>query len=114
MCLCVSVYVLRVPFRPLRRIPSSINERTPNTPKTHTLSERTNERHTHTHTHSLSLSLQAKLKKKRMTKYAFDAATSRVVPLTDDSPAWGKHFGQADMVIEVRGWSFFVACGWLW
>lgn len=47
-------------------------------------------------------SAQGKLKKKRMTKYAFDAATSRVVPLTDDSPSWGKHFGQADLVIEVR------------
>ena len=36
-----------------------------------------------------------------MTKYQFDAATSRVVPLTDDNPQWGKHFGQADLVIEV-------------
>ncbi len=37
-----------------------------------------------------------------MTKYNFDATTSRVVPLTDDNANWGKHFGQADMVIEVR------------
>jgi hypothetical protein len=44
---------------------------------------------------------QAKLKKKRLSKYNFDATTSRVVPLTDESPNWGKHFGQADMVIEV-------------
>lgn len=36
-----------------------------------------------------------------MTKYQFDATTSRVVPLTDDSPNWGKHFSQADLVIEV-------------
>lgn len=47
-----------------------------------------------------------------MTKYAFDAATSRVVPLTDDSPMWGTHFGQADMVIEVRGCSGALTAGW--
>jgi enoyl-CoA hydratase/long-chain 3-hydroxyacyl-CoA dehydrogenase len=41
-----------------------------------------------------------KLKRKRMTKFKHNLATSNVTGLTDDSPAWEKHFGQTDMVIE--------------
>lgn len=48
----------------------------------------------------ISDNLKAKLKKKRMTKYEFDSTTSRVVPLTDDTASWGKHFQKADLVIE--------------
>ncbi|EOD20095.1 putative hydroxyacyl-coenzyme A dehydrogenase/3-ketoacyl-coenzyme A thiolase/enoyl-coenzyme A hydratase alpha subunit [Emiliania huxleyi CCMP1516] len=45
-------------------------------------------------------SLGAKLKKKRLTTYTHDAQASRLVGLTDASPAWKKHFAGADMVIE--------------
>ncbi|EOD31453.1 putative hydroxyacyl-coenzyme A dehydrogenase/3-ketoacyl-coenzyme A thiolase/enoyl-coenzyme A hydratase alpha subunit [Emiliania huxleyi CCMP1516] len=45
-------------------------------------------------------SLGAKLKKKRLTTYTHDAQASRLVGLTDGSPAWKKHFAGADMVIE--------------
>eukprot|EP00934_Nitzschia_sp_Nitz4_P004354 Nitzschia sp. Nitz4//scaffold1_size375055//231008//233477//NITZ4_000294-RA/size375055-processed-gene-0.374-mRNA-1//1//CDS//3329541099//4344//frame0 len=41
-----------------------------------------------------------KLKRKRMTRYKYNVATSNVIGLTDDSPAWERHFGNADMVIE--------------
>lgn len=48
----------------------------------------------------VSDNLKGKMKKKRMTKYAYDTTTSRVVGLTDESANWGKQFGKADMVIE--------------
>ncbi|TFJ84159.1 hypothetical protein NSK_004631 [Nannochloropsis salina CCMP1776] len=48
----------------------------------------------------ISDNLKGKMKKKRMTKYAYDTTTSRVVGLTDESANWGKQFGKADMVIE--------------
>lgn len=35
-----------------------------------------------------------------MTKYAMDSTSSRVIPLTDESPSWTKHMNQADLVIE--------------
>uniref|UniRef100_A0A7S2NZB3 enoyl-CoA hydratase n=1 Tax=Leptocylindrus danicus TaxID=163516 RepID=A0A7S2NZB3_9STRA len=41
-----------------------------------------------------------KVKRKRMTKYQHNINTSNIVPLTDDSVSWQKHFGQADLVIE--------------
>lgn len=41
-----------------------------------------------------------KLKRKRMSKYQHNINTSNVVGLTDDSPSWKRHFGNADMVIE--------------
>eukprot|EP00752_Nemacystus_decipiens_P013276 g11763.t1 len=41
-----------------------------------------------------------KLKKKRMTKFEMDTVGSRVIPLTDDSDLWKRHFGSAEMVIE--------------
>lgn len=43
--------------------------------------------------------LQKKVKRRRMTKYEFDSATSRVIPLTDKDN-WGAHFRKCDMVIE--------------
>eukprot|EP00904_Undaria_pinnatifida_P013727 jgi/Undpi1/9485/HiC_scaffold_27.g11941.m1 len=42
----------------------------------------------------------AKLKKKRMTKFEMDTVGSRVIPLTDESDLWKRHFASADMVIE--------------
>jgi enoyl-CoA hydratase / long-chain 3-hydroxyacyl-CoA dehydrogenase len=41
-----------------------------------------------------------KLSRKRMTKFQHNLATSSVVGLSDDSPAWKQHFGNADLVIE--------------
>jgi enoyl-CoA hydratase/long-chain 3-hydroxyacyl-CoA dehydrogenase len=41
-----------------------------------------------------------KLKRKRMTQYQYNLNTSNVTALTDDSPTWQRHFGNADMVIE--------------
>jgi enoyl-CoA hydratase/long-chain 3-hydroxyacyl-CoA dehydrogenase len=44
--------------------------------------------------------LGKKLKKRRMTLYDHDSTLAQVVGLTDDIPAWTRHFGQADLVIE--------------
>ena len=41
-----------------------------------------------------------KLKRKRMTKYKHNIAQSNVIGLTEENPAWKKHFGQTDLVIE--------------
>mmetsp|Transcript_19666 Transcript_19666/g.36706 ORF Transcript_19666/g.36706 Transcript_19666/m.36706 type:complete len:799 (-) Transcript_19666:360-2756(-) len=41
-----------------------------------------------------------KLKRKRLSQFQHNLNTSNVVGLTDDSPTWKKHFGNADMVIE--------------
>jgi enoyl-CoA hydratase/long-chain 3-hydroxyacyl-CoA dehydrogenase len=41
-----------------------------------------------------------KLKRKRMTQFQHNINTSNVIGLTDDSPSWKTHFGNADMVIE--------------
>lgn len=41
-----------------------------------------------------------KLKKKRMTQYQANINSSKVTPLTDESPIWEKYFSQADLVIE--------------
>lgn len=41
-----------------------------------------------------------KLKRKKMTKFEFNINSSNIVPLTDDSESWKKHFGRADMVVE--------------
>jgi enoyl-CoA hydratase/long-chain 3-hydroxyacyl-CoA dehydrogenase len=41
-----------------------------------------------------------KLKRKRMSQFQHNINTSNVVGLTDDSPTWKTHFGNADMVIE--------------
>jgi enoyl-CoA hydratase / long-chain 3-hydroxyacyl-CoA dehydrogenase len=41
-----------------------------------------------------------KLKTKRMTKFQHNINTSNVVGLTDETPSWRKHFGNADLVIE--------------
>src|SRR3546814_636721 len=35
-----------------------------------------------------------------MTQFEYNSATSRVLGLHDDIPAWTKHFSHADMVIE--------------
>lgn len=48
----------------------------------------------------ISDNIGKKLKRRRMTKYAHDSMLSRVVGLTDEHPAWTKHYAQADMVIE--------------
>merc|ERR1712000_62324 len=34
------------------------------------------------------------------TNHEFCTTTSRVLPMHDSAPAWPKHFGHADMVIE--------------
>ena len=44
--------------------------------------------------------MAAKVKKRRMTKYAMDSTTARVVPLHDGSANWQRHFNKADLVIE--------------
>jgi len=44
--------------------------------------------------------LGKKLKKKRLTQYDHDIQLANVVGLTDDIPAWTRHFGHADLVIE--------------
>ena len=44
--------------------------------------------------------LQKKLKKKKMSNFEYATATSRVLPMHDNSPAWTRHFARADMVIE--------------
>lgn len=41
-----------------------------------------------------------KVSRKRMTQYQFNLNASNVTPLTDESAAWKRHFGKADMVIE--------------
>ena len=41
-----------------------------------------------------------KVKRRRMTQYQCNKNSSNVVPLTDESFSWKKHFGGADMVIE--------------
>jgi len=41
-----------------------------------------------------------KLKRKRMSLYKHSLATSSVTGLTDESPAWKKHFANTDLVIE--------------
>lgn len=41
-----------------------------------------------------------KLKRKRMTKFQHNINSSNVVGLTDDTPSWKQHFGQADLVVE--------------
>ena len=41
-----------------------------------------------------------KLNRKRMSKFQHNMATSNVIGLSDDSPAWQKHFGNADLIIE--------------
>jgi len=41
-----------------------------------------------------------KLKRKRMTQFKHNLATSNVTGLTDESPAWQKHFANTDLVIE--------------
>ena len=41
-----------------------------------------------------------KVKRRRMTKHKYNLNSSNIVPLTDDSPSTGKHFGKADMIIE--------------
>ena len=41
-----------------------------------------------------------KVQRKRMTKYQYNLNTSNVVPLTDKSETWKKHFAGADMIIE--------------
>jgi enoyl-CoA hydratase/long-chain 3-hydroxyacyl-CoA dehydrogenase len=41
-----------------------------------------------------------KLKRRHMTKYQHNLNGANVTPLTDQSPAWEKHFGRADLVIE--------------
>jgi len=43
---------------------------------------------------------EKKVKRKRMTKYQYNINTSNIVPLTDESDSWKKHFGQADLIIE--------------
>jgi len=48
----------------------------------------------------ITKNLQGKLKKKRMSNFDYSLATSRVMPMHDNSPAWTRHFGRADMVIE--------------
>lgn len=44
--------------------------------------------------------LQTKLKRKRMTPHKFHETTARLVPLSDASPNWKRHFANADIVIE--------------
>jgi enoyl-CoA hydratase/long-chain 3-hydroxyacyl-CoA dehydrogenase len=41
-----------------------------------------------------------KLKRKKMSKFEFNINSSNIVPLTDDTESWKKHFGRADLVIE--------------
>ena len=41
-----------------------------------------------------------KVKRRRMTPFARDTLMSNVVGVTDGTPSWRRHFGQADMVIE--------------
>jgi enoyl-CoA hydratase/long-chain 3-hydroxyacyl-CoA dehydrogenase len=41
-----------------------------------------------------------KVTRKSMTQYQSNQNASNVTPLTDDSPSWERHFGNADMVIE--------------
>jgi enoyl-CoA hydratase/long-chain 3-hydroxyacyl-CoA dehydrogenase len=41
-----------------------------------------------------------KVSRKHMTQYQANINSSKVTPLTDDSPSWERHFGNADMVIE--------------
>jgi len=41
-----------------------------------------------------------KLKRKRMTMHKHNQNTANVVPLSDNSPSWKQHLGQADLVIE--------------
>lgn len=41
-----------------------------------------------------------KVSRKHMTMYQSNKNSSNVTPLTDDSAAWERHFGNADMVIE--------------
>eukprot|EP00978_Attheya_sp_CCMP212_P029458 scaffold104716_cov54-Attheya_sp.AAC.1 len=41
-----------------------------------------------------------KLKRKRMTKYKYNISSTNVVPLTDETESWKRHFAGADMVIE--------------
>eukprot|EP00569_Conticribra_weissflogii_P008688 CAMPEP_0171358710 /NCGR_PEP_ID=MMETSP0879-20121228/163_1 /TAXON_ID=67004 /ORGANISM="Thalassiosira weissflogii, Strain CCMP1336" /LENGTH=822 /DNA_ID=CAMNT_0011864801 /DNA_START=122 /DNA_END=2590 /DNA_ORIENTATION=+ len=41
-----------------------------------------------------------KLKRKRMTKYQHNINSSRVVPLSDQTESWKRHFAGADLVIE--------------
>jgi enoyl-CoA hydratase/long-chain 3-hydroxyacyl-CoA dehydrogenase len=41
-----------------------------------------------------------KVKRRHMTDFQRNRNASHVMPLTDNSPAWKRHFGQADLVIE--------------
>ncbi len=41
-----------------------------------------------------------KVKRRRMSKFQYNTNSSNVVPLTDASPSWEKHFGKTDMIIE--------------
>ncbi|GMH77125.1 hypothetical protein TrRE_jg4454 [Triparma retinervis] len=41
-----------------------------------------------------------KLKRKRMTMHKHNQNTANIVPLSDNSPSWKQHLGQADLVIE--------------
>jgi len=40
------------------------------------------------------------VKKRRMKMHEADAISSKIIPLSDDTLSWGKHFSQADMIIE--------------
>jgi len=40
------------------------------------------------------------LKKKKKTPYERNAVLSRLIPLTNDTASWGRHFSRADLVIE--------------
>ncbi|GMI59347.1 hypothetical protein ScalyP_jg6636 [Parmales sp. scaly parma] len=41
-----------------------------------------------------------KLKRKKITMHKYNQNTANIVPLTDESESWHKHFKSADMVIE--------------
>jgi len=43
---------------------------------------------------------QKKLKRKHMTQYQYNINDSNVVPLTDDTKSWQRHFAHADLIIE--------------
>ena len=41
-----------------------------------------------------------KMKRKRMTKYQSNKNSSNIVPLTDQTESWKRHFSKADIIIE--------------
>lgn len=41
-----------------------------------------------------------KLKRKKMSKFEYNINSSNIIPLTDETESWRKHFGRADMIIE--------------